>query len=178
MKPTQAEIRTRFDYRSDGTLLRKVQKIGAPEKVGGVDSQGYIRIRMDEHRFLAHRLVYAYHTGCWPDQIDHINGVRSDNRIENLREATSRQNAINRKVRTGSTGITQGLCWYKPRQKWRIQISVGGKIHHAGYYHDVELAELVAQELREKYFGEYSRGGKKCWNERLSNTWFGVWKQS
>lgn len=77
---------------------------------GAASSGGYLQIRVDSARYLAHRLAWLYMNGEWPKQcIDHINGIRTDNRITNLRDVSSgvnAQNVHNSKGRSGLVGVS------------------------------------------------------------------------
>lgn len=96
-----------FDVRADGALVRKIARPGpcwVGTVAGSVSGNGYVELTVDSVPVKAHRVVWAMTNGRWPeDQIDHINGIRTDNRPENLREATSHQNALNRRASTRST---------------------------------------------------------------------------
>jgi hypothetical protein len=69
-------------------------------------------------QFKAHRVAWAIHYGEWPDEIDHINGDPTDNRIENLRNVTHRENARNRRIPTNNTSGRMGVQWSKRHNKW------------------------------------------------------------
>tara|TARA_R110002126_G_C10195847_1_gene476394 strand:- start:25 stop:531 length:507 start_codon:yes stop_codon:yes gene_type:complete len=97
------------------------------KSVGSSDcSKGYLRISIDGVRYKAHRLAYLYMTGDWPlEVVDHINGVKHDNRWCNLRPATLSQNGSNRSVvrnKLGLRGVSQ-----VSKNTYAVTISVGGK---------------------------------------------------
>jgi hypothetical protein len=124
-----------------------------------VDSNGHIQIRVDKKRYRAHRLAWFYMTGCWPAaQIDHINGIRADNRWENLREATNTQNVINGKLRddnpTGFKGVTLDS---EGRRKWRARITVDGKQRFLGYFDTPEAAAEAYKAAAVAAFGQFAR---------------------
>jgi len=103
--------------------------------------QGYIAIRLDDVLYTAHRLAWLYVTGEWPkEQLDHINGDRSDNRIANLREATNAQNAQNRKRRDNKTGFT-GVN--KENNRWKAEIKVNYKKIRLGLFDTPEEAHAA-----------------------------------
>jgi hypothetical protein len=119
---------------------------------------GYIGVLIEGRRYQAHRLAWALHTGSWPtDQIDHINGVKTDNRISNLREATNAQNGKNLSLSSVNTSGVAGVCFDKETNKWRAGIKVNHKQICLGRYKT--FAEAVcARKLAEiKYFGEWVR---------------------
>lgn len=111
---------------------------------GGHDSYGYITISVDVRRYLAHRLAWLYVYGEWPSKnLDHINGVRDDNRIANLREATQAQNLQNRAAASiGRSGVL-GVGWDSSRKKWVASIKHQGKARHLGRFSTVEGAQAA-----------------------------------
>jgi len=97
---------------------------------GSPSNYGYIQIAILGGKHQAHRLAWLVSTGDWPVEfIDHINGVRSDNSIRNLRAATSSQNNQN----TLGSKYT-GTSWHKVDHKWRASIQIDGKSKHLGNY--------------------------------------------
>ena len=149
-----------FDY-IDGNLVWKVNR-GRLAKSGQVaghldEKAGYIRTCVKGKLYLLHRLIYLYHFGIVPDCIDHINGNPLDNRIENLREASKQENCLNRGFNKNNTSGVKNVSWHKGKQKWGVSITVYGKKKHLGDYEDLELAELIAEEARNKFYGSFAR---------------------
>jgi len=107
---------------------------------------GYISISINRNRYLAHRLAWLYENGDWPKQdIDHINGNRSDNRIENLRDVSHQVNCQNkRSIGKQNTSGFLGVNWRKDRQKWRAVISTRRKQKFLGFFD-------TAQEAHQAY---------------------------
>ena len=102
---------------------------------GQYTHDGYIRGRFLNKRYFEHRLIWFYHYGKWPKEfLDHINRVRDDNRIENLREVNRSQNGHNTVSKPGSSSKYPGVGWHKNRNKWISRIRINGKLHHLGYY--------------------------------------------
>ncbi|ENJ4715002.1 TPA: HNH endonuclease [Enterobacter kobei] len=123
---------------------------------------GYIRVKVDGALVMAHRIVWKMFNGDEPDFIDHINGVRSDNRIENLRSATKSINKINESLRSNSQSGFIGVSWHTPTDsrktsKWVAKIALAGKHHHIGYFHDLKLAVLAYNAECERLHGEYGK---------------------
>jgi len=150
-----------FDY-ADGCLYWKVRKshcntIG--KEAGSYTYKGYRRIVVDYKEYVTHRLVYLLHHGYVPEYIDHINGIKDDNRIENLRAATGSENMYNIGVLKSNTSGVKGVYWVTGRCKWRAGIRYGGKRYYLGMFDDLELAELVVREARELLHGEYANHG-------------------
>ena len=152
-----AELKEMFDYQ-DGQLIvktnNKSRKSG--DVVGSLNSNGYLVASVKSKIYRIHRLIFMWHHGFMPDQIDHINGVRSDNRIENLRQATASQNNQNRKT-TSSSGI-KGVHWHKQSRKWVASICINRKSVHLGSFLNKEDAAKVANKARNKLHGEFAKG--------------------
>ena len=156
--PTQDHLKSLFDYK-DGDLYWKqnVGKIKAGTKAGSVLNSGYRSIVFNRTRYQAHRLIFLFYHNYLPQYIDHIDGNRLNNLIDNLRPATKSQNAINKSMDTKNTSGFRNVYWHKGYKKWRVSLMVGRKTVHIGSFNDLELAGLVAAEARRKYHGEFAR---------------------
>jgi len=152
---TQERLKEMFIFHDDGTLSYK--KNG--KKVNSKPSKfcGYIFVNIDRKPVRVHRLVFLYHHGYLPECIDHINGIRHDNRIENLREATKEENCLNSKIPKNNKSGYKNVSWSNVMNKWMVQMTVNKKYTNFGYYEDIEFADLVAQEARSLYHGAYAR---------------------
>lgn len=124
---------------------------------GSKDGHGYIQIMINGKRYKAHRLIYAMHMDSLPPVIDHINGKRDDNRIENLRPATLEENARNAKKPKRNTSGAKNVYWYNRHKKWMAAITVDGKQRHIGYFDTVEAAEAAAIASRNEHHKEFAR---------------------
>ena len=158
-KLTQDQVKHLFEYR-DGELYWRVSlsyrlKIGA--KAGTISSNGYLRTKIKGKLYLNHRIIFLMFYGYLPEKVDHIDNNPLNNRINNLRSASSSQNQHNAKIRADNTSGIKGVCWIKRDKKWRVQLQVNGKKMAFGHYNDIELAELVAQEVRLKLHEEFAR---------------------
>jgi len=111
------------------------------EALNADHGDGYKHGSLMGKKCLAHRVVWFLHHGSWPDdQVDHINGDRSDNRIENLRAVSNLVNGRNRRKSVrNSSGIT-GVYWCPEQSKWRASICVDGKLKHLGRFDTIEAA--------------------------------------
>ena len=105
----------------------------------------------------AHRLIFMLHNGFMPQEIDHINGDRADNRIENLRAVTRSENQCNRGVLANNTSGYAGVSWHKKSKAWVVRVMKNGKTRMLGYFKDIELAGLVAEEARSLYHGKFAK---------------------
>lgn len=159
---TQELVRSLFRYNpKNGELIRLTDVGGA--KVGDVggclDNTGYILTSVNGKVYQNHRLVFIYFYGCIQDQVDHINGIRSDNRIENLRAATHRENIRNSGMQKNNTSGVKGVCWSKKNKRWIAKITTDGERVHLGSFTDLDEAAKVVKEKREELHGEFANHG-------------------
>lgn len=120
--------------------------------------RGYRAITVFEKRYLIHRLAWFYVHGEWPEQIDHINGVRDDNRLSNLRPATQAQNNANSARRKDNTSGAKGVYFCKQHDRWTARIKPpDGKRLSLGFYKTADEAALAYAEAAKVHFGEYAR---------------------
>ena len=114
--------------------VRTSNRVNVGDVAGTVRKDGYVVLRIDKALMLAHRLAFLHMTGKWPEaEVDHINGVRSDNRWCNLRDVPPRQNKENmRSARAGNKSLLLGVT--QARGKYASQIQVAGKHIHLGYF--------------------------------------------
>jgi len=128
---------------------------------GSIDNNGYRVISIKAKQFKAHRLAWLYVHGVEPTRmIDHIDGDRSNNRIENLREVTPFENAKNQRMRKDNTSGFTGVTWSKSAQKWRVCVKSEGVSHHLGYYIDKEAA-VSARLAANIQYDYHENHGKK-----------------
>ena len=145
-----------------GLFTWKISPCGNTKKgtIAGCDNgKGYIRIRIDRGRFRAHRLAWMYINGHEPDgQIDHINGDRSDNRIENLRVVNQLENSKNRRINSNNTSGFTGVTFDKRSGKWAAQIELKGKGYTIGRF--LNKSDAVKARLdKEVEFGFHENHG-------------------
>jgi hypothetical protein len=154
---TQAEVNSLFEYR-DGKLYRKVRRSNSKEghEAGWLGNKGYRIVGLDYQNVLVHQLIYLMHHGYVPECIDHINGIRDDNRIENLRSASCSENNYNQKISKRNKTGCKNVSWNKARSKWVVRIVYGKRKLKQWYVDDFEFAELLAQEAREKFHMEFA----------------------
>ena len=123
-----------------------------PGKVAGsVTEKGYCRIRLLNKGIRAHRLAFLYVYGYMPKEVDHIDGDKLNNKIDNLRDVTHSENMRNaKKYPTNTTGVT-GVTYRKSADKWLAYITVHQKRIHGGIFNTKEEAVAARQRLEKKY---------------------------
>ena len=157
---TQEILKSLFDYDEvSGNLIWKINHPGVMNvgKIAGSYHQGYIRIVVNGKKYLSHRLIWLMNYGYWPSYIDHINGVRNDNRLSNLRIASMKFNSWNQKITTKNTSGIKNVFWHPQAKKWRVRVWAGGKGVSGGLYSDKNDAKIAAINLRNKLHGEFAR---------------------
>ena len=154
MELTQARLHELFEYREDGSLVRRTTGKNAACKLG---KHRYLRVVVDNKAVALHRVIYLYHHGVLPNVIDHADNDRTNNRIENLRAASQQQNCLNRSRHSNSKSPFKNVYWNKAANKWSVQVNIHGKRQYLGVFEDIELADLVALEARNKFHGTYAR---------------------
>jgi HNH endonuclease/AP2 domain len=147
------QLRAQLSFDAECGLFRWRANKGkhkAGDIAGCVNLPGYIVIRVSGVLYRAHRLAWLYVTGRWPlNGVDHINGIRSDNRFSNLREADQAQNLQNqRTARADNESERLGVSRDPRRDRWRARITIGLKQKWLGYFDSAE--EAHAAYLRAK----------------------------
>lgn len=118
-------------------------------------SSGYVILRIDKTDHLAHRIAWLMVHGelpTWPKcEIDHINGDRSDNRIENLRRVDRLQNCRNLGKNSRNTSGVTGVFWEGSKNLWRARICVNNVRIYLGMFKNIEDAKAARAEAEEFY---------------------------
>ena len=143
-------LRNSFTYFPEtGELIRNKNN----KLVKSMDSYGYIQVSFCKKMYKSHRIIWAIVYGEFPKgQIDHINGIRHDNRIHNLRDVSQQQNSFNKKkkTKTNKSGY-RGVCWNKKSKKWQSSISVDGKNIYLGVFESAEIAHQSYLDAKKIY---------------------------
>jgi HNH endonuclease len=156
---TQEYLKQLFEYQN-GNLVRKSTGKAAICNIG---KHRYKRITIDGKAYSLHRIIYLWNHGYLPKIIDHIDGNKENNCIENLREATQQQNCVNRKHHSNSKSPYKNVYLQPPtknaawKRNWVVSLMVNSKRKYIGSFEDLELADLVATEARDLYHGQFAR---------------------
>lgn len=125
-----------------------------------ITQSGYMAGCIDRKFYLAHRIIWALYHGEAPElEIDHVNGIRTDNRISNLRSVSHSQNARNRKISSKNTSGTMGVNWNKAEQKWNARIRRRDCEVFLGHFEKLEDA-VAARKKAEAEFGYHRNHGR------------------
>ena len=146
---TQARLQELFIY-DNGKLLRRIGVKGSLQGtvIGTIKPKGYRVAVVDGKMYRVHHLIWVYHNGYFADELDHINRVRDDNRIENLRPCNHSQNLGNSGPRVHKyKGVT--LC--KQTGRWRAQLK-----DYRERFDTIEEAALAYNVVAKKHFGEFA----------------------
>ena len=155
----QQKLEDVFEY-IDGELFYKKSPykshVKAGDVAGNVSKYGYKRIFVDGKEMMTHRAIFLMHHGYLPRVVDHINGNKLDNRIENLRSSCFQTNQYNRKKNNNNKSGCKNVSYSTKDKVWVIHINVNKKPYR-WHTKDFELAELIAHEARSLYHGEFAK---------------------
>lgn len=156
---TQEVAQKMFDYKM-GCLYWKIDRltVRAGELAGTINNCGYRQIGLFGKIYLQHRIIFLMFNGYLPKYVDHINGVKIDNRIENLRAATASQNGQNKKRNAKTKYPAKGIYQHsKYKDKYCVEIYHEGKRLHIGIYKTIDEAVIASNHARKKYQGEFAK---------------------
>ena len=156
-------LRNRFSYNPITGVVSYAVNVGRADKkrfvgdeAGRVTQEGYREIKINGKHYRCHRIAWAIHYGEWPkNQIDHINGVKLDNSIANLRDvpqAINMQNQFRAHKRNSSGSSIVGVTKNKNSNKFVVSGYVDGSPVYVGGFSNLDSAELASIEFREKNY--------------------------
>jgi hypothetical protein len=160
MELTQQILNDLFEYR-DGLLFWKVDRRG--NKIKGKQasrfkkSNGYHEVTISKKKYYAHRVIFMMFHGRWPEQIDHIDGDRSNNVLSNLREANNAQNNRNTGLRSTNMSGFKGVSYYKSNRKFIAKITVNYKSIHLGCFPTAQDAHEAYKKAALELHGDFAR---------------------
>lgn len=156
-----AEARAFLSYNpSTGDIIwKEARGKAAKGSVGGfLMPDGYLAIRIFGRNYPAHRMAWFLHFGRWPHELlDHANGKRDDNRLENLREASVGQNNCNVKPQTRSVSKLKGVAWHSRDRRWQAKICCGGQAYYLGQFDTEEEAHAAYCAAAHEKHGAFAR---------------------
>ncbi len=140
----------------DGHFIRRVYK-GGTQYVGSINNHGYVQFEHEGRTFALHRAIWEMHNGEIPKGliIDHIDRVRANNRIENLRLATHGENQVNAKIRSDNTTGYVGVRFVS-YNNYRAVLTFRGKQIHCGYFKTAEAAHESVSSRRRELYGDFA----------------------
>ena len=152
------KVRPREHFTSDrGWKAANTYRAGAV--AGHARKDGYVSLFIGGKAIKAHRLIWLLTHGEWPPgDLDHIDGDRANNRIDNLRVATRSQNARNKSRYRNNTSGYKGVDFVPSIRKWRARVQTGGIRKCVGEFDTPEEAASACAAARVKLHGEYARG--------------------
>ena len=162
-KPIPEDIGEHLKLMPDGSIIRTTNpvrgRITKGKRVDTLNTQsGYMQLRLGNNMYRAHRIVWFLHYGEQPPKyIDHINGDRTDNRPENLREACHHTNLANAKRKSNNTSGVKGV--QRSGNKWIGSVGFKGERHYVGPFTDIAEAEIAVRQLREQLHGDFTNHG-------------------
>lgn len=150
-------VKAIFDYRDGGLYWKhdRGSNAKAGNKAGRLLKTGYRSIHISGRRYQEHRLVYLWHHGFMPKQVDHINRVKSDNRIENLRAADHSNNQMNTDTRGSRSGL-RGVRLVPKTGRWAARIYRNGKEIRIGTFATPEEASAAYKAEAKNMFGDFA----------------------
>lgn len=145
-------------YVSDGKLFRKVnisKSMLKNTEAGTTNKIGYRQVKINKVLYYTHRLIFLMEFGFMPTTVDHINGDKLDNRIENLRQATYRENNCNVPVRKNNTSGVKGVYFSKRFNTWHARVFRNGIAVASRYFRNFDDAVSFRNEAAKIEYGEF-----------------------
>ncbi len=157
---TQKQIRELFEYSPETGLFIRLKSRGNSKKgtiAGTINRTGYIHIKIDGKKYMAHRLAWLYEYGNFPEK--HIDHIKTDNRICNLREVSQSENNRNRLTNCNNNSGVTGVDFHTKTNRWRARISVDSKLVHLGLFSTFSEA-VDARKNAEILYGYHENHGR------------------
>lgn len=122
----------------------------AGTKAGANDHNGYVLVKIHDRSYPAHRLIWAMVHGKWPETIDHINGIPSDNRLTNLRDVSREINQRNQRRHKSNKSGRTGIFWSEQYGAWLASIKMRNVSHVIGVFDDFDKAVAARKLIEQK----------------------------
>lgn len=160
---TQERLKELLSYDPETGVFVRRKQAGASRAgsiAGAPNTSGYIYISVDSTSYRAHRLAWFYVYGVWPNSdLDHINRVRSDNRLDNLRAASRAQNLLNVPNKYPNSLGVKGVRWFTRTRRWQARVKHNGIQYNLGYFRNFGEAVARVRAKREELHGEFANHG-------------------
>lgn len=154
-----SQIHEYLEYKDGGVFWKKSKgsRGVVGDRVGSPDGKGYRHTYFNGKKYREHQLVWILCNNEEPSTLDHINGNRSDNRIENLRLVSNSENLFNSPLRKDNKTGCKNVMWKEDKKRFVVEIKAHKNRFRLGSFKDLELADLVAQEGRDLFHGKFAR---------------------
>lgn len=147
------ELAKSLFYYKDGYLY----KVKSNKKLESCGCGDYLSVMINYKNYMVHRIIYLLEHKKMPVCVDHIDGNKTNNKIENLRAATYSQNGYNRLKKENTLTNLKNITYCKTRKKYKVQLKVNDKNQHFGYFKNLDDAKLKAITVRNEYCKEFAR---------------------
>ena len=169
--PSPEYLRQRLSYDTETGGLMWLENLNFSKRwnsrypgtdAGTINPRGYFRVSINDHVYQAHRIIWAIHYEEWAcNEIDHIDGNKLNNKIDNLRCVSRVENSRNVSIPKHNTSGVMGVSWHKQRKKWTVRIKRDGVYHYLGLF--VNFNEAVAvRKAAEIQFGFHQNHGRSA----------------
>ena len=163
--PTQERVKELFDYDPDTGYMTRLIYRAPSAQVGDVVGSGkykdYVYVVVDGTQHMAHRIIWIWLYGSPPSgEIDHINGIKNDNRKQNIRDVGRSENHKNSKLYKNNTSGKPGVYWETRSRRWVAKIKINYKTFCLGYFRLKEDA-ISARREAELLYGFHKNHGRK-----------------
>ncbi len=161
---TQSELKRHLSYDPETGVFRRristAHRVKVGEIAGSIGTKGYRVIMIATVNYKAHRLAFLYMTGAFPqEEVDHINGNRSDNSWGNLRAVSRAENSLNRKMSVVNKSGATGVYWDDRTKKWVAQVKRSGRRRYLEHFDSFDEA-VKRRALVASLYGLHPNHGK------------------
>jgi hypothetical protein len=147
-----------------GEFIRTASR-NRPDMVGkradSFTQHGYRVLCVCGVRYYAHRVAWLFVYGEWPDHIDHINGIGTDNRIVNLRSCSQAENVRNQRISIKNKSGCKNVSWHTKSQKWMVTVTIAKKQQYFGLFEDIDDAKNMARQAVMLVHGQFGNHALK-----------------